>query len=130
MLHHHILLQGNMLLFNATCVVHGLQQLRDQNLILRLLLLQKAQFLPHDLQVEAVVQIQVLVHDSLRPVRWQLRGKSLCQLHQVPPADRRLGLVRVPARVVGGVANEIWIKPEGNEESWDGHFKPRICVLW
>lgn len=93
-----------------TCVVHGLQQLRDQDLVLGLLLLQQAQLLPHVLQVEAVVQAQVLLYDLLGPLWWQLGVQSFGQLHQVPPAYGRLRLIGVAARVVGGVADEFWVK--------------------
>lgn len=95
---------------HSTCVVHGLQQLRDQDLVLGLLLLQQAQLLPHVLQVEAVIQAKVLLHDLLGPLWWQLGVQSFGQLHQVPPAYGRLCLIGVAARVVGGVANEFWVK--------------------
>lgn len=63
---------------SPTCVVHCLKQFGDQDLVLRVLLLQQTQLLPHVLQVETVIKIQVLLQYSLSPVWWQLWSKSLC----------------------------------------------------
>lgn len=62
---------------SPTCVVHCLKQFGDQDLVLRVLL-QQTQLLPHVLQVETVIKIQVLLQYSLSPVWWQLWSKSLC----------------------------------------------------
>lgn len=63
---------------SPTCVVHCLKQFGDQDLVLRVLLLQQTELLPHVLQVETVIKIQVLLQYSLSPVWWQLWSKSLC----------------------------------------------------
>jgi len=94
-----------------TCVLHGLQQLGDQRLVLRLLRPQQAQLLPHGGKVEAVVQVHVLLQDGGGAGRGQLGGQGLAQLPQVPPAHGGLRLVRVAAGVVRAVADEIRIKP-------------------
>ena len=91
--------------------MHGLHQLPNQNLILGLFFGQQTQLLPHIPQIEAVVEVPVFSHYCLGPLWWQLWIQRLCQLHQVPPAYTWLGLVRVAARIIRGITDEIWIKP-------------------